>query len=143
MHEPGQCSLLNANRSTNKPKFINCNENHSANYRGCQYYINIKENIQSKKNETIKKNITSQDAFIRKNVSFANILGNKSSTQIQVNKQKHDRSFINDELQNLFKTDLNTILDKAMTFIPEYKKINNEIGKKNCNHQLNSRHLFK
>lgn len=68
-------------RPNEQPLCVNCGENHTANYKGCRYYINIKqqrEQTQENKSQNRKVNTTSNTNTITniQNKSYANALIN-------------------------------------------------------------------
>jgi hypothetical protein len=140
-HEPGKCSKA----TLDKPFCINCKADHPANYRGCVTYKNWMQQKggkyfrQQETMKTTRNSISSQQynsSFVNPHINFSQAVRNttvqNSSYPISCQKtnETNDFAFLQNEIQNLFKQDLGSLINNLSKFIPEYKKVNDPLTKK-------------
>lgn len=131
-HAPGDCPLENEEPAT----CVNCNSNHPANYKKCTEYLKYKESLKKfqTKTGTTKINSKSSNNFnSSSNSSKVKINQSYSQTVTSNNQQKNSENnlnFLGNEIHNLFNCSLTELLQKIQTFVPDYKKANDNMLKK-------------
>lgn len=79
--EPHLTSECPRKNKDDKVKCINCQGDHPANYRGCSVYQSLRKKLQPALREKIHERRFNQE-FINPNVSFANVLGDQTSKNV-------------------------------------------------------------
>ena len=130
-HAPGDCPLENDQPAT----CVNCNGNHPASYRKCPVYVKYAEKLKKKpgksgKSQTVtnKPNaiLSSNSTLVKSNVSYSQILKSNNGTK----EGGTSFNFMINEINSLFDCSLTELMQKIKSFVPEYKKVNDEMLKK-------------
>lgn len=123
-HEPGQCEIT-PNSITDKSKIfcVNCKHfGHPASYRGCPVLLDLKKRAAEKKEEFQEKRerkIMALNSYVKKNISFANMVKNKinskSGDSFQINNSTNSKNKFpsgKEETDAAFQTNLNELFDE-------------------------------
>lgn len=135
-HGPSECPLREGTPEENadKVRCVNCEENHTANYRGCPKLREYKERLREKKNKATDTKSKAKQV-VSKAVSFARVAcgapaGPSNLHSPPAESQSGDFAFINNEFKKFFDADLVSVLTKAKNFKASYARLKNDDQKK-------------
>lgn len=131
LHEPGECKKL----LEEKPKCINCNGEHSANYKKCKSFIDysLKNEIQR---TTYHKKIGASSPFVKPTLSYRNALISNSNLRTEnpplIENDEHSNTFLFmiNEINLLFNTSIEELMLKIKAFMPTYNNSTDQSSKK-------------
>lgn len=110
-----------------QPMCVNCGENHTANYRGCSYYVKIKKlRMQTQVQNNITNNSsnrTNTNNYIQQGKSYANVTrSNNNNTESNNNQQTFTATNVPQILRDLTPTLSQIILNIISPFIEQIKE---------------------
>lgn len=106
--EPHLTSECPRKNKDDKVKCINCQGDHPANYRGCSVYQSLRQKLQPALREKIHERRFNQE-FINPNVSFANVLGDQTSKNVDKQDDMSELKAMMKELMSNMSTMLNLL----------------------------------
>lgn len=116
-HHYSKCTQTNRDLVT----CVNCNQNHPANYKGCEYFQklkNNKNNLPAQSNPEVKENYISRPAIRRDNLSYANITGNQFQPNHNDNlPEGNSLNYLLETIVNIIKPFLPQIITYITTFL--------------------------
>lgn len=123
IHGPGECLKL----ITDKPKCVNCNEDHSANYKNCPKFIEYTKRTQRYKNQELKVPEKGMN-FVNPRISYKEVL-NASSITNENDEQPNNFLFMINEIKLLFNTSMEDLMLKIKAFMPVYSNTSDQTTK--------------
>lgn len=132
-HGPGECKKL----IEDTPICVNCNEEHSANYKKCKVFIQYTEKNEKMKKIQHKKSDYLKSSFINSNLSYRSALISDTnfSENIEASSKENEENpnnflFIMNEIKLLFNTSVEELMKKIKAFMPTYSNSSDQFNKK-------------
>lgn len=128
IHNPGECKKL----TTDQPKCVNCNEEHSANYKKCAAFLNYTQRTEKNKIKFQEnKNSDLNMHFVNPGVSYKQVLsGNETSKINEKENPQNNFLFLVNEIKMLFNTSVEELLLTIKVFMPIYNNTTDQSTKK-------------
>lgn len=126
IHNPGECPKL----ENEKPKCVNCQEEHSANYKKCSTFLEYTKRTQRIKTKVNERNNQEFMNFVKPNVSYREVLsGTVTKESNNKEDQPNDFFFMFNEIKNLFNISIEELMLKIKDFMPIYKNTTDQSTK--------------
>lgn len=130
IHAPGECKKL----FEDKPRCINCNGEHSANYKKCITFINYTEKNENQRT-TYQKSTGFSSPIVNQKISFRTALISNSNLTEQdplanEGEESNDFLFMLNEINSLFNTSIEELMNKIKAFMPTYNNSTDQSSKK-------------
>lgn len=126
-HRPGECLKT----KEDKPECVNCNGDHSANYKKCISYEEYTQ--RNMKNRNHIKEITPEYSmnFVKPNLSYKNVLSFSSETRKSNQNEEPPNNFLFmvNEIKMLFNTSVEELMLKIKAFLPVYNNTSDQSTK--------------
>lgn len=128
IHNPGECLKL----TTDMPKCVNCNEEHSANYKKCPKFLEYTKRTQRNKNKNQEMKMPDLGMnFVNAGLSYKDVLS-ASSRRSEFNDRAEEPNnflFLINEIKLLFNTSFEELMLKIKAFMPIYKNTSDHATK--------------
>lgn len=101
-----------------KQRCVNCNEEHSANYKKCKSFIDYTQKYENKRSTNNKTVNDFSSKFVNSQVSYRNALISNNNFTEDVPPLNNNFMFFNNEINDLFNTNLENLMLKIKNFMP-------------------------